>query len=158
MWFCHLGCGTTSATITSLLHAPHAAFYNVTAWLNGKKVVERSYDYRSLYRADRYRAAVSLPAGETTLLLKLTKTRPDDGQQAAAAKAGRPAWHYFKVKFTGGCPRLNYDLHRASGLYSSALLFVIAVTGATMAFYSFMTPAVYWLTSSSPKKPGRPRW
>ncbi len=70
---------------------------------------------------------------------------------------GRWAWHYFTVKFTGGRPRLNYDLHRASGLYTSALLFVIAVTGATMAFYSFVTPAVYWLTGSSPKKPGPTR-
>lgn len=67
-----------------------AAVDNVTAWVNGKKVVERSNDYRSLYRADRYRAAISFPAGESTLLLKLTKTRPDEGQQAAATKAGRP--------------------------------------------------------------------
>ena len=67
-----------------------AAVDNVTAWVNGKKVIERSNDYRSLYRADRYRAAVSFSAGESTLLLKLTKTRPDEGQQAAATKAGRP--------------------------------------------------------------------
>lgn len=80
---------TVPADVTGELRL--SAVDNVTAWLNGKKVVERSNDYRSLYRADRYRAAVSLPAGETTLLLKLTKTRPDDGQQAAAAKAGRPA-------------------------------------------------------------------
>lgn len=64
------------------------------------------------------------------------------------------AWHYLKVKLTSGRLRLNYDLHRASGLYSSAPLFVIAVTGATMAFQSFVTPAVYFLTGSSPKQPG----
>lgn len=63
---------------------------NITAWVNGKKVIERSSDYRSLYRQDRYRANVELPAGESTLLLKLTKTRPDEGQQAAAARSGRP--------------------------------------------------------------------
>lgn len=67
---------------------------------------------------------------------------------------GRWAWHYFRVKFTGGRPRLNYDLHRAGGLYCSAVLVVIAVTGATMAFYSLVTPTVYWLTGSSPNKPG----
>ncbi len=30
------------------------------------------------------------PAGETTLLLTLTKIRPDEGEQFAAAKPGRP--------------------------------------------------------------------
>jgi len=66
-----------------------SAVDNITAWVNGKKVIERSNDYRSLYRTDRYRAEIDLPAGESTLLLKLTKTRPDEGQQAAA-QAGRP--------------------------------------------------------------------
>jgi hypothetical protein len=67
-----------------------SAVDNITAWVNGKKAVERSNDYRSLYRTDRYRATLELPKGNTTILLKLTKTRPDEGQQAAAARGGRP--------------------------------------------------------------------
>jgi hypothetical protein len=67
-----------------------AAVDNLTVWVNGAKVVERSNDYRSLYRTDRYRSPVDLPAGESTVLVKLTKTRPDAGQQEAAARGGRP--------------------------------------------------------------------
>jgi hypothetical protein len=67
-----------------------AAVDNVTVWVNGAKVVERSNDYRSLYRTDRYRSPIDLPAGESTVLVKLTKTRPDAGQQEAAARGGRP--------------------------------------------------------------------
>lgn len=66
---------------------------------------------------------------------------------------GKWAWHYFTVKFKAGRPRLTYDLHRAGGLYSSAVLLVIALTGVTMAFYGTVTPAVYRLTSSSPHPP-----
>ena len=68
-----------------------AAIDNITAWVNGKKVVERSSDYRSLYRTDRYRAVVDLPAGPTTILLKLTKTRPDDNQRPAPTPGQPPA-------------------------------------------------------------------
>lgn len=65
-----------------------SAVDNITAWVNGKKAVERASEYRSMYRPDRYRAAVELPAGESALLLKLTKTRPEEvrGRPGATAK------------------------------------------------------------------------
>jgi uncharacterized iron-regulated membrane protein len=64
---------------------------------------------------------------------------------------GRWARHYFAVKWRGGGPRRTYDLHRAGGLYSSAVLVVIAFTGVVMSFYGTITPAIYRLTGSSPR-------
>jgi hypothetical protein len=65
-----------------------SAVDNITLWVNGKKVVERASEYRSLYRPDRYRCSVELPAGRTTLLVKLTKTQPEEvrGKPGAAPK------------------------------------------------------------------------
>lgn len=65
-----------------------SAVDNITLWVNGKKVVERASEYRSMYRPDRYRSPLELPAGPSTVLVKLTKTRPEEvrGKPGAAPK------------------------------------------------------------------------
>lgn len=74
--------------VTAELRA--GAVDNITIWINGQKVVERASSYRSHFRTDRYRASVSLPAGDSTVLVKLTKTRPEEAA-APKAQGGRPA-------------------------------------------------------------------
>lgn len=78
-----------------------SAVDNVKAWVNGAKVVERASEYRSMYRPDRYRVAVELPAGESTVLVKLTKTRPEE----VRGKPGGPARWDFLVRLVDarGC-------------------------------------------------------
>lgn len=61
---------------------------NVTAWINGKEVLKQASLYRSHFRADRHRASVTLNAGVNTLLLKLTKTPPEEGGRPGAP----PKW------------------------------------------------------------------
>jgi hypothetical protein len=59
---------------------------NATVWVNGKKVFERASDYRSILRLDRYRTAVELPAGQSTILVKLVKTEAEDTKSAIAMR------------------------------------------------------------------------
>lgn len=44
----------------------------------------------------------------------------------------KPAW---KIRWSGGPTKLNFDLHRAFGLWTWALLFVIAFTGFSLNLY-----------------------
>ena len=69
--------------------------------------------------------------------------------------AGRWDRRYFTVKLRNGRKRANYDLHRAAGFYASALLLVVAGTGATMAFWGAAEPVVNVVTwsDSSPPRP-----
>jgi hypothetical protein len=71
-----------------------SAVDNVTAWVNRQKVIERASTYRSMYRPDRYRVAVDLPAGESTILLKLTKTASEERGQG-----GPPARWEFQARW-----------------------------------------------------------
>jgi hypothetical protein len=67
---------------------------NVTAWVNGSKVVSVGSTYRSHFRADRHRAGVDLKAGDNLLLLKLTKTPPTT--EGPAARGGPPEkWEFM---------------------------------------------------------------
>jgi uncharacterized iron-regulated membrane protein len=59
----------------------------------------------------------------------------------------------FLVKWRASWRRMNYDVHRATGFYTSLVLVAIALTGAVFTFYDFVTPLVHWLTHSSP-----PNW
>jgi uncharacterized iron-regulated membrane protein len=48
---------------------------------------------------------------------------------------GRFSGSYFLTRWTAGWRRLNFDLHRHTGFYACCLLFVVALSGAAMAFY-----------------------
>lgn len=61
---------------------------NVTAWVNGNEVLKQASLYRSHFRGDRHRVTVKLNAGVNTLLLKLTKTPPEEGGRPGAP----PKW------------------------------------------------------------------
>jgi hypothetical protein len=61
---------------------------NITVWVGGAKVIERASEYRAMMRPDRYAARVGLPAGETPLLVKLTKTRAEEVQPGRPARPG----------------------------------------------------------------------
>lgn len=72
-----------------------SAVDNVTVWVNGAKVLERASEYRSMFRPDRYRAAVDLPAGESVVLVKLTKTKAEE----VRGKPGAPVRWDALVRF-----------------------------------------------------------
>lgn len=57
---------------------------------------------------------------------------------------------YFLISWKRGDKRFNYDLHRATGLYSSILLLLLGVTGVAMVFHSVVEPIVMKLTGSTP--------
>ena len=62
--------------------------------MNGKSVITRASDYRSMYRSDRYRASIDLPAGELMFLVKLTKTRAEE----VRGKPGAPPKWDFQIR------------------------------------------------------------
>ncbi|MFM7541522.1 MAG: hypothetical protein ACKO9Z_17855 [Planctomycetota bacterium] len=64
----------------------------ITVWVAGKKVVEKASDIGGALRLDRYSARLILPAGETPILVKLTKTGPDQGSGRPAASEAR--WEF----------------------------------------------------------------
>lgn len=78
-----------------------SAVDNLTVWVNGKKVAERASEYRSMFRPDRYRAAVELPKGESTVLVKLTKTKAEE----VRGKPGAPAKWDCLVRLVDGTGR-----------------------------------------------------
>lgn len=63
---------------------------------------------------------------------------------------GRWNQSYFVVKRGLGWKRWNYDLHRVVGLYSTWAMLLIAISGASMAFHSQVSRALYWATSTKP--------
>ena len=67
-------------------------------------------------------------------------TREADGMaEGAPATAGRSWWQRWKpawgVRWGGGSYKLNYDLHRAFGLWTWGLLFTIAFTAFSLNLY-----------------------
>lgn len=67
-----------------------------------------------------------------------------------------PGWRKlatgFKVKWDAHPKRLNYDLHKVSGIITAAFLAVIAFTGFCWNFYDQTTPIIYAATLT-PKPP-----
>lgn len=65
----------------------------------------------------------------------LTLPRRERRGAATASWATRwwPAW---KVKVTGSARRINFDLHRAAGLWTWAFLFILALSGMSMNLYT----------------------
>jgi uncharacterized iron-regulated membrane protein len=60
----------------------------------------------------------------------------------------KPAW---KIKWRGSAYRINFDLHRAFGLWTWALLFLLALTGASLNLYRELAlPAVSLFSSFTP--------
>lgn len=55
------------------------------------------------------------------------------------------------VKTKAGWKRLNFDLHVSLGIYTAALLFVMAFTGLAWSFEWF-NDAIYWVTGSSQER------
>ncbi|AWM39999.1 hypothetical protein GobsT_15950 [Gemmata obscuriglobus] len=74
-----------------------SAVDNLTVWVNGNKVTERASEYRSMFRPDRYRATVELPAGESVVLVKLTKTKAEE----VRGKPSTPVKWDFLVRLVG---------------------------------------------------------
>lgn len=68
------------------------------------------------------------------LTLPLRRRAPASGRADAGRWAARwaPAW---KIRFGAGACKLNFDLHRAAGLWAWALLFVIAFTAFSLNLY-----------------------
>lgn len=58
----------------------------------------------------------------------------------------------FKIRWQAPWQLVNYDLHKAIGVLSVALLSLIAITGMAMVFWASFETAVYSLTRS-PKPP-----
>jgi hypothetical protein len=90
-----------SFTAPTKVEVRASAVDNITVWVNGKRAFERASEYRSMYRPDRYRAAVGLPAGESTVLVKLTKTRAEE----VRGKPGAPAKWDFQIRLVDGTGR-----------------------------------------------------
>lgn len=63
--------------------------------------------------------------------------------------AGRWNRSYFGIALHKGWKRINFDLHRATGLYLGLVLFLMALTGATMVYWRVFTAPVYWFTGST---------
>ncbi|WP_404783699.1 PepSY-associated TM helix domain-containing protein [Altericista sp. CCNU0014] len=67
-----------------------------------------------------------------------------------------PGWRKlisgFKIKWDAHPKRLNYDLHKVSGIITAAFLAVIAFTGFCWNFYDQATPIIYAATLT-PKPP-----
>ena len=60
-------------------------------------------------------------------------------------KRWKPAW---KIKWRGSAYRINFDLHRAFSLWTWVLLFLLALTGASLNLYREVTLPVVSLFSS----------
>lgn len=54
----------------------------------------------------------------------------------------------FKIRWSAQWKRVNFDLHRASGLYAALLLLIAAVTGASLLFNKSVTGLVNAITQS----------
>ena len=57
----------------------------------------------------------------------------------------------FKVQWSARWKRLNFDLHRASGVYAALLLLLAASTGAAFVFNKTATGLVDTVTASAPR-------
>lgn len=57
----------------------------------------------------------------------------------------------FKVQWSARWKRLNFDLHRASGVYAALLLLLTASTGAAFVFNKTATGLVDTVTASAPR-------
>ncbi len=67
-----------------------SAVDNITLWLNGKEVLNHNTPSRSHYRQDRFRVGVKLKKGANPILVKLTKTPPEEGGRPGAP----PRWDF----------------------------------------------------------------
>lgn len=54
----------------------------------------------------------------------------------------------FKIKWNGHYKRLNFDLHKVSGITAAMFLIVTAFTGFCWNFYDFTEPLIYAATST----------
>ncbi|MEW4568594.1 PepSY-associated TM helix domain-containing protein [Tautonia sp. JC769] len=63
---------------------------------------------------------------------------------------GRWSRSLVTITLDRGWKRANYDLHRVPGIAFGALLLVITMTGATMAFWGVFAPIAYAITLSRP--------
>lgn len=59
-------------------------------------------------------------------------------------------WDGFIVKRRANWKRINFDLHRASGIWTALFLLVTAFTGASLIFYQPFMVAADWFTASDP--------
>lgn len=71
-------------------------------------------------------------------------------------QAWRPWWQSMTVARGVGAKRATYDLHRAAGFWTSALLLLAGVTGASLVFHEAFQRMAYAVTATSPEP--RPRY
>lgn len=64
-------------------------------------------------------------------------------------------WRGFAVRWRSNWKRMNFDLHRAGGIWSAAFLMVTAATGAGLIFHDAFLAGANWVTAS-PETPEPP--
>ncbi|HEX7119879.1 MAG TPA: PepSY-associated TM helix domain-containing protein [Longimicrobiales bacterium] len=63
----------------------------------------------------------------------------------------RRIWEACVVRRCANWRRINFDLHRALGVWSTVFLTVMAVTGASLAFSGTFMAGLNWMTRSPPR-------
>lgn len=64
-------------------------------------------------------------------------------------------WEGFAVRWGANWKRVNFDLHRAGGIWSAAFLAITASTGAGLIFHDAFLAGANWITAS-PEAPAPP--
>lgn len=62
-------------------------------------------------------------------------------------------WSGFTVRWRANWKRVNFDVHRAGGIWSAAFLLLTASTGAALIFHDPFLAAANWITASSSPPP-----
>lgn len=56
----------------------------------------------------------------------------------------------LKIRWSASRKRVNYDLHRAGGMWTLPFVALVAATGAGLVFYTAVGHALNWITTSPP--------
>jgi uncharacterized iron-regulated membrane protein len=70
---------------------------------------------------------------------------------------GRWSRNYFLIRWRRGPKRFNFDLHRMGGLYASAVMLPIGLSGFWLSFSDSIDPWVYSLTGTEPTRQIAPK-
>lgn len=68
----------------------------------------------------------------------------------------RALWNALRVAWRHGPLRINYDLHRAGGFYTTAFVLLTALTGSAFIFYPTTKQIMSTVTASAPWPPAPP--
>lgn len=82
---------------------------------------------------------LTLPAKRRNLITPTTQKLEEIGIDDLSMSANKSGWQRWqpawKVRWTGGSAKLNFDLHRAFSLWTWGLLFIIAFTAFSLNLY-----------------------